>query len=182
MSDDVNPVGAWDAHYATMTTPVEYGQESYDRVALFMGDVDQVEDWGCGGGALHSRLRADQWYIGVDGSATPYADHVTDLRRYTSNAEGIVLRHVLEHNDDWQLVLDNAVASARRKLAIVLFTPEAGVTHTMFREPRYGDVPVIAFYYLDLMTRIEERFTTKIERWPSRDTAFGAEWAIWCTA
>lgn len=179
---DVNPVGAWDDHYATMTEPIEYGTESYERIAAFMGDVDQVEDWGCGGGALRSRLRADQQYIGVDGSATPYADHVTDLRRYRSNAEGVVLRHVLEHNDDWQLVLDRAVASAQRKLAIVVFTPQVASTRVLFREPHYGNVPVVAFYYLDLMTRIPDRFTTEISGWPAPDTAYGAEWAIWCTA
>lgn len=182
----VNPVGAWDRHYATLTRPLPYGRRSYEPIAAFVEDCDTVEDWGCGGGGLaayvEDRTPGERRYIGIDGSATPYATHVTDLRYYRSDVDAVVLRHVLEHNDEWQLVLDNAIASARRKLCVVLFTPAGDTTRVMFREPRYGNVPVISFHLPDVVGPIEAGgWQPELLRRASPDTAFRTETLLLCT-
>jgi hypothetical protein len=48
---------------------------------------------------------------------------VTDLRYYTSSVEGILLRHVLDHNWCWEQILQNAIASFQKQLAIVIWLP-----------------------------------------------------------
>lgn len=168
-------LGAWDGHYDNLTEPLAYGRTSYATIAEFVRDCEDVQDWGCGGGALKVFLGEHQRYIGVDGSRTPYADVHADLTRYRSDACAVVLRHVLEHNDDWRDVLDNALASALRKLIIVLFTPTADETTVMFREPDYARVPVIAFRLDDLLDRLSPRVMHEVETVESPDTAFGTE-------
>jgi len=64
-------------------------------------------------------------YIGIDGSDTPFASRIADLRTYRSKAEGILIRHVLEHNYDWEAILAGAVESFQKKLCLILFTPFA---------------------------------------------------------
>src|SRR5262249_5738702 len=54
----------------------------------------------------------------------------------------IFMRHVLEHNADWRIVLGNALASFRRRMVLVVFTPFARETHEI--ATRYG-IPDIAF-------------------------------------
>ena len=83
-----------------------------------------VEDWGCGLGWF--RRFHDGPYLGIDGTASPFADIVTDLtrRRLTVfNPQGIFLRGVLEHNVEWRKILDNALASATKRIFIGIFTP-----------------------------------------------------------
>lgn len=105
------------------TVPKPYGDEqSYRLAAKFLSGLT-VEDWGCGYGwfrGLH-----DGPYTGVDG-AGGHCDVVADLRFYRSQVEGVLLRHVLEHNPDWRLVLEGAVASFTKRLCVVLFTPNTG--------------------------------------------------------
>jgi hypothetical protein len=114
-----------------------------------MRDCPTVEDWGCGGGGLSEYIEP-QRYVGVDSSETPFATVRADLATYDASADGIVLRHVLEHNEDWAAILDNAVHSFKRRLCIVLFTPIVNSTRVLHREPEYGNVPVIAFALQDL--------------------------------
>lgn len=168
-------VGKWDAHYEGMETPHAYGTSSYSVIADFMDGLALVEDWGCGGGALRAYLHPGTKYVGVDGSRTPYADVHADLVQYGSLAPGIVLRHVLEHNDHWQQVLGNAVASFTDRLMVVLFTPVTQQTQVMFREPAYGHVPVISFRLGDLMAEFPADVHVTVEPVHSPDTAFGME-------
>ena len=117
----------WNHHYRGYTGERKlFGEPtSAKMVAAFFDDdeVKRVEDWGCGYGGFKEFLRADQKYIGIDGSDSPYADVKADLVKYKSRADAILLRHVLEHNGRWDLILRNALASFVRKLAIVIFTP-----------------------------------------------------------
>jgi hypothetical protein len=171
-------VGAWDAHHGALDAPKAYGLSSYSRIAELVANCEEVADWGCGGGALRAFLKPEQHYVGVDGSKSPYATVRSDLVEYRSPSCAVVLRHVLEHNDRWLAVLNNAVASFTSQLVIVLFTPLVDETRVMFREPDYNDVPVIAFCMSDLLDAIPSspdlQYTVEREV-PSPDTAFGSE-------
>lgn len=109
--------GLWDY---SKKVPIYYGPEtSYRLAADFLGDCAVVEDWGCGACGAKSFFTKPK-YVGIDGSPG-FADIVEDLRLRISSTDGILMRHVLEHNYDWPRIVENAVKSARRKLAIVCF-------------------------------------------------------------
>jgi hypothetical protein len=117
--------------------------------SIFLGDVREVEDWGCGAGGF-KRFCLPR-YVGVDGSNTPFADRAVDLCTYKSQADGILLRHVIEHNYDWEKVLENAVSSFESKLCLVLFTPFTPETREIAHNLHHGvDVPDIAFSRADI--------------------------------
>lgn len=137
-------LGKWDKSYAGLTEPAPYGDtESYRLGAEFLADCETVEDWGCGLGWFR-RFRSGA-YLGIDGSASPFADRVADLETYRSDADGIFMRHVLEHNYAWRAILDNALASFRRKMVLAIFTPwSEGETRELRFVERVG-VPDITF-------------------------------------
>lgn len=56
---------------------------------------------------------------------------------------------MLEHNDDWRAILENAVASFRHKLVLIVFTPLVAETHVYSESADLG-VPDIAFREDDL--------------------------------
>ncbi|MPZ20855.1 MAG: hypothetical protein GEV06_23545 [Luteitalea sp.] len=62
-------------------------------------------------------------YRGIDGTALPFCDEVVDLVQYRSTVPGIFMRHLLEHNDDWARVLDNALASLTERMVLDLSSP-----------------------------------------------------------
>jgi hypothetical protein len=173
-------VGKWDEWYKNLQRASLYGDTvTYRLAAAFLADVTEVEDWGCGGGGFKSFCRAR--YVGVDGSKTPFADRVVDLTTYTSRVEGIVMRHVIEHNYSWKEVLDNAVNSFTRKFCLVLFTPFGPKTREVAHNRAWGvDVPDLSFCRAD----IEERFAGL--RWElfdniATDTQYGVEhvYLVW---
>lgn len=129
--------------------------ESYRIGADFLQDCDLVEDWGCGPGWFAS-VRGGRC-VSIDGSRSPFADLQADLEEYTSDVDGIFMRHVLEHNYQWRKILENALRSFRKKMVLALFTPwsddetkeirfveEIGVPHLSFRRDdiveMFGDV------------------------------------------
>jgi hypothetical protein len=147
----MSSVGKWDDVYSSLSPEdnggIIYGDGlTYLMAASFLADVDEVEDWGCGTGAYE----VEDWgcgtgafrdfcktrYVGIDGSRTPFADFVCDLSLYRSKASGIVLRHVLEHNYNWETILRNAVDSFTKKLCLILFTPFADETLEIARGSR----------------------------------------------
>lgn len=157
-------VGAWNEHYAQLEEPEPYSATpTYQLAADWLADCATVEDWGCGKGWMRQFIQPPERYTGVDGSHTPFADVVEDLATRVTTPDGIVLRHVLEHNHEWWLVLDNALSSAQQRLCIVLFTPILETTRVMHLEPDYHNVPVIGFALADLTTRFE---------------SFGWEWTV----
>jgi hypothetical protein len=122
----VSNVGKWNDWYQGLQPGQEnialYGEAlTYRMAAAFLADVEDVEDWGCGKGGF--RLFCQSKYKGIDGSTTPYADQIADLCTYRSSPQGILLRHVLEHNYEWEKILHSAVMSFQKKLCIILFTP-----------------------------------------------------------
>ncbi len=122
----IDLLGKWLGHRSTTTVdgkglaylPESGDDTTYRKAAEFLND-GPVEDWGCG--TCYAKQFFTQPYTGIDGTAD-YADIVADLRRYQSNTHGILIRHVLEHNFEWELILRNAIVSAK-KLVLIVFTP-----------------------------------------------------------
>lgn len=118
--------GKWDDWYknakAGSPNAFRYSETiSYNKCADFLQDVKEVEDWGCGMAGFKNHCKTK--YIGIDGSHTPFADSIQDLCLYRSSAEGIMMRHVLEHNYQWKKILLNAIYSFNKKICLVIFTP-----------------------------------------------------------
>ncbi|MEV4360914.1 hypothetical protein [Nonomuraea sp. NPDC049625] len=168
-------VGKWDSLYAGIIEPTPFGETTtYEIGARFLADCAEIEDWGCGRGWLRTCLAPGQRYRGIDGSRTPFADAIVDLTTYKSDVEAIFLRHVLEHNRDWAAILGNAVASFRRKLVVVLFTPLA---------PEFLEIEVpetIPVYRLPEAEVLLAFGAATVRRTDVRtDTQFGAE-TVFC--
>lgn len=144
--------GKWNAWYRGLSAeqPQLYGNAAtYLIAAAFLADVELVEDWGCGkGGFSHFCLGK---YLGIDGSDTPFASRIADLRTYRSKAEGILIRHVLEHNYDWEAILAGAVESFQKKLCLILFTPFAAETRELSHNREVGiDAPNLSLARADI--------------------------------
>jgi hypothetical protein len=153
--------------------PARYGGDdiAYETGAKWLEGL-HVEDWGCGTGWLAGFVPPDL-YTGIDGTASPYADIVADLVDYRSTTEGIFLRHVLEHNDEWRAILDNALASATKRVFVAIFTPE-GEGQEIGRTAEL-DVPDLALPWGQVLDIIQAAgFTVTASVWATR-TAFHAE-------
>ena len=94
----------WNSQYSNLNIndlgSFRYGETiTYELGYSFLKDCHTIEDWGCGTGGFKRLIKDDKIkYIGVDGSITPFAEIQADLCEYTSNTDGIFMRHVLEHN------------------------------------------------------------------------------------
>lgn len=168
-------VGQWEQYFVGLTAPEPYGDDiTYRMAAEWTQGCATIEDWGAGTGWLR-QFCDHASYVGVDGSHSPFADVVDDLATRETQAEGIVLRHVLEHNHNWPDILDNAVRSFTKRLFIAIFTPMCERTHVLQTEPAYGDVPVISFRQEDIHSRLRQRrMWTHVEKVRS-GTFYGAE-------
>lgn len=143
-------VGRWNT-WNVGDEPAPYADtESYRIAAEWLDPCSTMEDWGCGR-RWFATLRPNG-YVGVDGSGT-YADRLVDLVGYRSTVEGILLRHVLEHNHQWHAILDNAVASFTRRMCLIVFTPEVDETRVI-AEGEVLRAPDIAFADRDLTDRL----------------------------
>ena len=161
-------VGKWDGWYKSLPkTPgsFQYGDTlTYALAAKFLEDCTDVEDWGVGGGGF-LRHRPDA--IGVDGSDTQFAQKkYVDLRTYTSQVEGVHIRHIFEHNYNWKDILQNAVQSATKKLAITMFIPLIkDSTKELAHNAKHGvDVPDMAINEKDFMDVILKMNPINIHR------------------
>jgi hypothetical protein len=148
--------GRWSGFHAAVTCETPYGDVvTYEKGASFLEGL-AVEDWGCGLGWFRRHARGP--YRGIDGSQSRFADVIADLCTYTSRSEGLFMRHVLEHNQDWQRILRNAVASFTRRMVLVVFTPLADCTAVLCnREYAPGlFIPDISFARRDLVREFED--------------------------
>lgn len=134
----------------------KYGETaSYVKAAQFLSDVKEVEDWGCGMAGFKNHCTTQ--YIGIDGSCTPFADKNADLAEYRSSVEGIMMRHVIEHNHEWKKILQNALASFSKKMCLVIFTPFCESTQKIADNKMFGvDVPDISFRKEDITDCLKE--------------------------
>ncbi|HEV2352742.1 MAG TPA: hypothetical protein VGR89_00730 [Puia sp.] len=118
-------------YYGDGVHPI-FGTETYEKpISWLLEECESIEDWGCG--MAWGKRYAEGRYKGIDGSpdAARYADVISDLRDYTSDTDGIFMRHILEHNLDWEVILGNIMKSFRKRFALVLFTPFSEKTHPM---------------------------------------------------
>ena len=136
----------WDGWYKNLNpndkNAFRFGEtESYNIAAKFLSDCNTVEDWGVGAGGF---LNHCPHAIGVDGSDTPFATKkFIDLCDYETKCEGIHMRHVLEHNYEWNKILENAMKSATKKVCITFFIPlnETETIELAHNLPHGVDVP-----------------------------------------
>ncbi|MCE9584599.1 MAG: class I SAM-dependent methyltransferase [Planctomycetes bacterium] len=147
-----------------MKAPIPFGDATtYQKGMEFLDDCDVVEDWGCGT-AFAKMHRKRGTYVGVDGSPSPFTDRIADLREYRSQADGIFMRHILEHNFEWRRILENAVASFRKKFVLIMFTPFVAETKQI--ATNWSNIPDLSFRKEDLtqcfqgLTWREEALTT----------------------
>lgn len=116
-------VGKWQGMFARTREPQPFGATTtYELGAAFLCTCSLVEDWGCGLGWMSRYVKPDR-YRGIDGSYSPFASLLADLTSYRSQVPGVFMRHVLEHNYEWQKILRNAMQSFQERFVLVLFTP-----------------------------------------------------------
>jgi hypothetical protein len=114
--------GKWSKRYDGLDASRPYGDiTTYELGAEFLDGL-LVEDWGCGMGFFRSLIKPEL-YRGIDGSWTKFCDETVDLETYRSDVQAIFMRHVLEHNYNWQTVLTNALSSFRERMCLILFVP-----------------------------------------------------------
>jgi hypothetical protein len=145
-------IGRWAPLYEGMTERRAYGTYSptYQAAAEWLTPCVSVEDWGAGGGWFAKFLHQGQLYTAVDGTANPYADVVADLTSYrpVTKPEGILLRHVAEHNLQWRAIIDNLLASFTKRAVVVVYTPFTDEpTHDLGDDTSGLRVPTISFNY-----------------------------------
>ena len=90
---------------------------------LNVPEVVDVEDWGCGMGHFRPYLAAHQRWIGVDGSEWSQATKIVDLTNYQSAVDGIHMRGVIEHNLEWQAILEAAMDSFTKRAVLTVYEP-----------------------------------------------------------
>lgn len=104
--------------------------DPYRRAMEFLAPVKgTIADWGCGA-AYAKRFCPPGRYFGIDG-APGKADLVTDLLGYREPSGGILLRHVLEHNFPWRVILNNALGAFQERMVLGIFTPWQEVTRVL---------------------------------------------------
>lgn len=139
-----------DWNYDALPAPAPFGSDSsYQSAAEFLDSLDLVEDWGSGSGysrRFFSRARL----VLVDSCRSKWADVVEDIASRQSYPDGILLRHVLEYQYNWEAILKNAVASFTRRMVIVISTP-FGVETTQQTYDKTHNVPVLSFAYCDVV-------------------------------
>ncbi len=163
MSGRWNYTGRKQDSYGDDTTYV-MGMEFVDLPGV------QLEDWGCGL-TYARRFVKNAEYIGVDGSASRWTDKNVDLCRYRSDVDCIFLRHVLEHNPNWEPILDNALLSFRKRMALIVFTPFGEETRELMQ---WSGIPDISFRKEDLTSRFPDDVTV-VEKTVQTETQYGTE-------
>ena len=141
----------WHDFYMKASGPVCFGGDRSYRIAgEFLKDCSRVEDWGAGTCWLRQYIAGE--YVGIDGSG-PHVEVMADLVDYTSEVEGICLRHVLEHNDEWRAILTNALGSMRKRLVIILSVPLAETDTEVSFDESVG-MPHISLCQKELMEMV----------------------------
>ena len=127
---------------------------TFKLAAKYLSDCSIIEDWGCGP-LMYFKQFVDTSikYVGIDGSYS-LTDNKRELINYISSTEGLVIRHVLEHNElnVWEQILINALNSFTKKMCLILFTPFSDTTKILYRnENAYNNVPTISFSKNDII-------------------------------
>lgn len=139
-------IDLWNDSYVT-PNPVRYGDETTYAMAENYLHGMVVADWGCGECRFETFHEGP--YLGIDGSVAPINRYKADLRAYKGKSQGVLLRHVLEHNEDWRQILKNALEAATDTLVLIVFTPFQDKTGVIAPSGLPG-VPDIGFSLEDL--------------------------------
>ena len=172
-------INKWDYSGVSEMCFSDKEEKSYKKSAEFLGD--SCEDWGCGTGWSKRYFKN---YKGIDGSLG-YVDKVTDLTKYTSDVDNILMRQVLECNTEWKTILDNVKKSFRKKFCLIIMTPFVEETKLNASYPvvksdgliTEESIPEIFFKKQDILDCFkgyklsEETVTTKI--------GYGSEWILY---
>jgi hypothetical protein len=116
------------------------GQVAIAATAPHRSDIGAITEW------LTGEVERLGVHIRLNTMVDP--DVVADLATYSSTTEGIFLRGVIEHNEQWRDVLTNALRSAAHRLFLAVFTPE-GRNEEIGRTPEL-DVPDLALSSEDI--------------------------------
>lgn len=171
----------WNVWYKDLENREPYGDSlSYRLGAEFLSDCSSVEDWGCGKGWFKQFLDENINYVGLDGTHSKFIDRHVDFEKYTSNTDGIFMRHVIEHNYNWKSVLENALASFTKKMVLVIFTPwSSTMTKEISFETQVG-VPNISFLRNDILDYVN-KFSFTEKTIDSPETGFQVEHLFFIT-
>ena len=149
---------------------------TYKRGAAYLAGVGQIEDWGSGSVYFKRFVTAGR-YRGIDRDPSVSSDLTADLAEYISETDGIFMRHVLEQDLRWRSILRNALASFRRRMLLVLYTPFVRATE----DHRRGDgaahgtsLPEIHFCRGDLVREFRD-VHFRLEENVLTDSPFGRE-------
>ncbi len=162
-------LGLWDARYRTYDGDrIVYDDPSSAKIAggwLNIPSILKIEDWGGGYGGFKNFIGDHQKYICIDGSKSKFTDKIEDLTSYTSNVDAIHIRHVLEHNPEWQKILSNFLSSFKKRGVLTLFTPFSDKTTIIAKDPNFDgtgvDMVDISFSLSDLNNYFS-RFKVKV--------------------
>jgi hypothetical protein len=169
----------WTYDYPEGADVRPFGDDTTYRMGLgwLYEDCDDVQDWGCGPAYGRRLCPPGKSYLGVDGSPTSagLADVVCELTAWHPDPkpQGVFMRHVLEHNEfNWEEILDHALGTFQRRLALVVFTPFTSGPTKRLRPPGdpYTD---LALNYGDLTGHLS-RFEWRTEALPT-GTQYGSE-------
>ena len=126
---------------------------SYKMAAKFLGD--NVEDWGGGTGWARRYFKE---YRNVDFSGHKNVDEIIDLTEYTSSVDNILIRQVLDAEERWEKIIENAKKSFKKKLCIIVGTPRVKKTRLGTVEPVFlaDGSKVIGEYYQEMCYNPED--------------------------
>lgn len=171
-------INKWNIWYKDLKNIEPYGDtESYKIGSDFLFDCEQVEDWGCGKGWFRLFLDRNSKYIGLDGTFNKFVDKHVDLETYTSNVDGIFMRHVLEHNYNWKIVLQNALKSFKKKMVLIIFTPWSEDKTKQIGFTDSVGVPDISFLKDDIINMLDDYEYRELEL-QSKETFYGIEYVF----
>ena len=175
----------WDYSGVDEVCYSDANEESYKKAAAFLGKDEPMEDWGGGTGWARRYFTN---YKNIDGSPHKYVDVIADLVTYTSRVDNILLRQTLECNVEWLQILNNAFKSFRKKLCIVIMTPDSSVTEIGCTEPSVkadGTIPIgddiymIFFNRQALLNNIVSSKYKVTEEVITTNQGYGRDWIIY---
>lgn len=154
---DYTNLNRWTRWYSrlkpgTHTRPMG-AKRTYKLAADWLAPCTTIEDRGCGPGGARPYF-AGKRYIGLDGTNNPFVDRQVDLAVHVSNppADGVLLRHVLEHDYRWRSVLSCALASARYRAVVISYVPMEPVDRRL--TVTWSEIPVLALSRPDFLATL----------------------------
>lgn len=129
--------------------------DTYRLAAEWLRACPSVADWGGGSGYFKTFLPSDVQYTLVDGTAQTTDQVLADLTKYDQPTDGILIRHVLDINADWRIILHNALRAFRQRMVVITYTP--AVEQTTYIRHKSG-WPIHHFSPADLVSAMGPHF------------------------